>query len=155
MKCGDRECLSTNTFNEQKVYKFFWIVFYMKNDLSFFEQITLKIKIKLWIAKLKTSAKTPIPFWLFIEEFSETSFLRRKSTFFNVIFEQNTSKIKFQRPYCKTTDLDKDAHTIFREHFWLFFVEFSEIRLNRILDEYYTNCCKVTKPLTRQIYLSD
>ena len=155
MKCGDRECLSTNTFNEQKVYKFFWIVFYMKNDLSFSEQITLKIKIKLWIAKLKTSAKTPIPFWLFIEEFSETSFLRRKSTFFLTLFlNKIRQKLNFKDHIAKLQTLIK-MPIQFLENTFDFFVEFSEIRLNRILDEYYTNCCKVTKPLTRQIYLSD
>ena len=83
--------------------------------------------------------------WLFIWEFSETIFYDEKWVIFLwVIFEKKkTSKIKNQRLNCKTTDLGKDAHTIFLDQLWLFIWEFSETKLHRILGEYYTKCCNV------------
>ena len=63
-------------------------------------------------------------FWLFIGEFSETLFLRRKFNFHcDVIFEQN---LKNRRLNCKTTDLGEDDNTFFKDQFLLFIREFSE-----------------------------
>ena len=92
-----------------------------------FEQNTSKIKNRRLICKNTNLGEDAYnifkdQLWLFIWEFSETIFMAKNDLFYGVIFEKNTSKIINQRLICKTTDLKGDAHSIFKDQHWPFYM---------------------------------
>ena len=100
--------------------------YFLKIELDFFK----KSKKKL-ICKLKISGKASIPFLTTIFDFLYENFpilfLWQKIFFFlSSLLKKNTSKIKKQRLICKTTDFMEYAHSIFKDHLWLFVWKFSE-----------------------------